>query len=87
MFDDQLGPPPSYYDRELISNPGDENALLLTAGLDPLTPVQLQKIKPYWLDIVNRISEMDASDLDNILAFSNRMKTDEDFARQWVAIV
>ena len=77
MFEAELGPPPSHFvDRESVQNPGDMNSILLTAGLDPLTPQQLSKLTPYWLDIVNRIAEMPPEDLANILAFSNRMRND-----------
>ena len=59
----------------------------MTAGLDPLTPDQLKKIKPYWLQIVDNISTMPVEDVIEILVFANRMKNDVDFARHWVSIV
>ena len=58
----------------------------MTAGLDPLTPDQLEKIKPYWLQIVDNISTMPVEDAGEILVFANRMKNDADFARHWVSI-
>ena len=66
--------------------PGDENSLLLTAGLDPLTPKQLRRIKPLWKNIVLGLAEMPNEVLNDVLAFANRMKNDEDFSRHWVMI-
>ena len=56
--DRQIGPGPVPYKRTRVEFPGDHNAILRTAGLEPLTQEQINRIKPYWLDRVRSISEL-----------------------------
>ena len=56
--DRQIGAAPLPYKRSRVEYPGDPNALLMTAGLEPLTKQQIAKIRPYWLEKVRYISEL-----------------------------
>ena len=56
-------------------------------GIDTLTPTELKDFLPFWNDFVENIGTMTPGEFEKQVAWAERMSTDEEFAKVWIATI